>query len=62
MNKILLMRWIMSLLAICIIGLVAILVIAGAIWAVVEGAPFIGFIILALVVGFIVVFLSGTTI
>ncbi len=38
---------------IIILGFVALLFIGGAIWALKEGAPFIGFILLCLIVGII---------
>lgn len=37
--------------AIIIVGFIALLLIGGAIWALREGAPFIGFILLCLIIG-----------
>ena len=44
---------------ILIVGFIGLLVLGGAIWAIREGAPFIGFIMLCLVIGAIALFCFG---
>lgn len=41
------------------VGVLALLFIGGAVWAIISGAPIVGFIILCVVVGAIVVWLGG---
>lgn len=43
------------------VGVLALLFIGGAIWAIVSGAPVVGFIILCVVIGAIVVWLGGSS-
>ena len=49
----------MNLLSVIIIGFIGLLFAAGGVAAIFQGAPIIGFIIVCLVVGLLVVFLSG---
>ncbi len=42
------------------VGVLALLFIGGAIWAIASGAPVVGFIILCVVIGAIVVWLGGS--
>ena len=43
------------------VGVLALLFIGGAIWDIVSGAPVVGFIILCVVIGAIVVWLGGSS-